>query len=349
MSTVLCVRRSRKRRLTDQVDPSPKTPKVNDVHRSAPGTPSVVSVTPQRSPAVSSADSEDTDDDLFILESASTPKPKTKGFDLSHVKVEGVEVHPNVGMLLECRDDAALGGASETKAERNLTATAAVGTDPPLEPLLENKSRTTQTEVRTIKREKDTENAGDEEPNSVKQTRDGSQNACVTQTLQNGLDIDREAGTHSKEPPLNFSSLNEVQEQQDQLLALMQATAQERDSLREQVHQLTCQLEDTRSRLQELSVKATKKECSHQATQTEDTEEEKDYRGLLERARQRVEELMSVAANGNAPCRSQWKQRSTDELVLQLDQLVHKLSERTEERDQLRLQVSRYKTLKRTA
>ena len=60
-------------------------------------------------------------------------------------------------------------------------------------------------------------------------------------------------------------------------LELMQATVQERDSLKEQVDKLTCELRSVQSKLQELSAINVKKESSHQASQTDEAEEEKDY------------------------------------------------------------------------
>uniref|UniRef100_A0A8D0AA24 MORC family CW-type zinc finger 3a n=1 Tax=Sander lucioperca TaxID=283035 RepID=A0A8D0AA24_SANLU len=167
------------------------------------------------------------------------------------------------------------------------------------------------------------------------------------QTLQNGvthhLDSEEDAGPScsKRDAPLPYPSVTEVQEQQDQLIDLMQATAQERDSFKEQVHTLTCQLQDMQRQLQELSKINVKKECSHQASQTEKTEGGEDYKSLFEKAKQKVDELIKdkeALLAATEPSTAQGD--DMDEIALQVDSLIRKLDERNKERDELRSQVS---------
>uniref|UniRef100_A0A3P9MVB2 Uncharacterized protein n=1 Tax=Poecilia reticulata TaxID=8081 RepID=A0A3P9MVB2_POERE len=100
------------------------------------------------------------------------------------------------------------------------------------------------------------------------------------------MESDEGAGPSSS--VLQYPNIDEVQKQQDKLVELMQETAQERDALREQLKLLTSQLEDVQSRLQQ-QPQAKVKESSHQACQT-DTQT--DYKGLFERAKQKINDLI---------------------------------------------------------
>lgn len=317
-------------------------------------------------------DDDDTDDDIFILEPASTPKPKTT-FSLSKVKTEREQSDSNVGMLMECSDDAAVDDTPETNAAgTGSSESAAAGTGPsPAQPP-ELASITTQTEAPKVKEESQAEGGeravqgiSDERSDinvcSVEQRLIKQEGNSVThsenegrQTLQNGvkhLDRDEDAGpscadaAHKNHSPPHYPNIIEVQEQQDQLLELMQATAQERDSFKEQVDQLTCQLQDMQSRLQELSRINVKKECSHQANQTEETEDVKDYKSLFEKAKQKVDELIKdkeafLATTEAKPSTSQGEEKDIDEIALQVDYLVRELDQRNKEKDEMLSQVS---------
>lgn len=267
-------------------------------------------------------------------------------------------------MLLECSDNAAPDVASETSvAGTGSAGSAAVGTSPSPAPPPGVASTTTQTEVTKVKEEEGDQNQTEGEERAgqsgKEQSSDMDIDVCVEQrvikqessgdacgenqgkqTLQNGvthLDIE--------DSPLHHPSMIEVQEQQDQLLDLMQATAQERDSFKEQVHKLTSQVQDMQSRLQELSQTNVKKECSHQASQTEEMEEGKDYKTLFEKAKQKVDELIKykealLAATETKPSTAQGEEKDIDDIALQVDRLVRELDERNKERDELRSQVS---------
>ncbi|XP_075963210.1 MORC family CW-type zinc finger protein 3a isoform X2 [Anarhichas minor] len=375
---------------------TPKRPKINGNV----DTTTLVEVSPQSSPSLlidnndnddnddndDTDDTDDTDDDIFIVEITSTPKPKNPGFDLTRVKMEQEQSDADVGMLLECSDDAAVGEAPETNvAGTGPSGSAAVGTSPSPAPPAEVASSTTQTEGPKVKREEQDQiqTEGKERAGQSTSTKSGREQSshvdigvCTVeqslmkhensgdtrsaeqgnQTLQNGethhLDSDNVAGPPcanacgEKDSPLPYPSVTEVQAQQDQLLELMQATAVERDSFQEQVHKLTCQLQDVQGRLQELSQINVKKECSHQAIQTEDTEGGKDYKALFERAKQKVDELirdkeLSLTATETKPSAAQCEERDIDEIALQVDSLMRDLDERKKERDELRTQLDR--------
>uniref|UniRef100_A0A4W6CED8 MORC family CW-type zinc finger 3a n=1 Tax=Lates calcarifer TaxID=8187 RepID=A0A4W6CED8_LATCA len=329
--TVCCVHSRGKR--TQAVTPQrmPKRPRVNGVSRRTLNTPSSVDVSPLCSSSAPD-DDDDTDDDLVILETASTPKPQKPSVDLNKVKVEQESTDMNVCMLLESSDDAAVDVTSDKNtAGTSSTGSEAVGTSPSSAPPPEVTSTTTQTEVPKVKKEEiqcQTEGIGKAEESTYN-------NDDTEQTSHMTTDV-------------CSTDITEVQEQQDQLLELMQETAQERDSYKEQVHNLSCQLQDMQSRLQELSEIHVKKECSHQASQTEETKEMEgrdDYKYLFEKAKQKVDELIKekealLATADNKPSTSRGEEEDTDDIALQVDYLMRELDQRNMERDELRSQVS---------
>ncbi|XP_029315454.1 MORC family CW-type zinc finger protein 3a isoform X2 [Cottoperca gobio] len=358
---------------------TPKRPKVNGFQRGKLDTSNLIDVRPLSSPSVLDDNKEDdTDDDIFIMEIVSSPKPKTSRFDPTKVKTEGEQSDANVGMQLECSDDAAVDDASEMNVGG--TGSGAVGASRSRARPSEVTTSTTQTEVSKVKNEEEDhiQNEGEERAGQSTsnqsgraQTTDVAVSVCNVeqsvnksessgaahrenqgkQTLQNGvtrhLDSDEDAGPScvGNDPPLYYPGVIEAQEQQDQLLELMKDTAQERDSFKEQVRSLTCQLQDLQSRLQELSPIKVKKEGSDQASQTEETEGGKDYKDLFEKAKQKVDELIkdkevSLAAAENKPSTSQCKEKEMDEIALQVDYLMRELDQRNNERDELQSQLT---------
>lgn len=157
------------------------------------------------------------------------------------------------------------------------------------------------------------------------------------QMLHNGVESDENPGpSHANDYPALSHNIAEVQQQQDKLMELMQETAMERDALKEQVLQLTSQLEE-RSRT------AVKKECSHQASQPENTEEV-DYKTLFEKAKQKVDELIaSVREYKTNPTSRQSEPEDIDDIALEVDSLVRQLVQANEEKDELRSQVESLK------
>lgn len=116
-------------------------------------------MSPQSSPFVPVVD-DDANDDIFILENVSSPKPQRPDVNLSKIKTEPEE--SDVGMLLECNDDAALDATSaKTVAGMDSERSAHVETSP--SPALHNTvSITTQTEVRKVKMENEGLNQAEE-------------------------------------------------------------------------------------------------------------------------------------------------------------------------------------------
>ncbi|XP_071332067.1 MORC family CW-type zinc finger protein 3a [Trachinotus anak] len=354
---------------------TPKRPRVNGFNRRISNTPSSVDMSPLRSPSAPVVDDDDdTDDDIVILENASTPKPKKPSFDVTKVKTEKEPSDPNICMVLECSDGAAVDVAS---AGTSSTGLAAVGTSPSPGPPLEMTSTTTQTEVPKVKKEEESQYEIEGKGRAEHSTSDTNNNeqrshadvdVCNAEqrvikqegeenthrdTLQKGvthMGSDEAAGPSCagagdrQYSPHHYPSITEVQEQQDQLLELMQVTAQERDSFKEQVRELTCQLQDMQSKLQELSQINVKKECSHQASQTEETLGGNDYKSLFEKAKQKVDELIKdkealLAATETKHCNGQGEAEDTDEIALQVDSLIREVDQRKKENDELRAQL----------
>ncbi|XP_076603893.1 uncharacterized protein LOC143330975 isoform X2 [Chaetodon auriga] len=337
---------------------TPKRPKVNGFNLGTSDSSTSVDVSPRSSPSVPVID--DGDDDIFIFKTASTPKPQKPGFDCTKVKTE--QEQSDVSMPMECSEDAAL----------DATGPAHVGTSPcPAPPT--TVATTSQTQVPGVKKEEEDQSQTEGEERAGQSGKEQSSgvdiNVCSEQrvikqessgdtgenqgkqTLQEGvtcrLDGEDDAGPSCADDkrgsPLHHPSMTDIQEQQDQLVELMQATAQERDSFKEQVHELRCQLQDMQSRLQELSQINVKKECSHQASQTEETQGEKDYKSLFEKAKQKVDELIKdkealLAATETRPSAAQGE--DTDEIALQVDGLLRELDQRNKERDELRSQLA---------
>lgn len=317
-------------------------------------------VSPRSSPSVPVVDDDaDTNDDILILENASTPKPEKSDFDSSAIKTEPEQC--DVGMLLECSDDVALDAALETTVAGMGSAGSATVETSPSPATRKVVSSTTQTEVPKVKKEDEDLNQTEERKQSsaldrnfcfdegrIKQESRGDAHSenQEKQTLQkevtHRLDSDDVTGSYFVDSPPHYSSMIEVQQQQDQLLELMQATAQERDSFKEQVHTLACQLQEAQKRLQELSQINVKRECSHIASQTE---EGVDYKSLFEKAKQKVDKLIKdkralLTTTETKPSAVQGVEKDIDDIAQQVDCLVRELDQSNKERDKLRSQVS---------
>lgn len=112
-----------------------------------------MNMSPQSSPSVP-VDDDSTDDDIFILENASSPKLQRPNFCLSKIKTEPEQ--SDVGMLLEC-DDAAL----DATLKKTVAGSATSETSSLLAP--QNMvSITTQTELQKVKMENEDLNQAEE-------------------------------------------------------------------------------------------------------------------------------------------------------------------------------------------
>ncbi|XP_070770954.1 MORC family CW-type zinc finger protein 3a [Enoplosus armatus] len=247
---------------------TPKRPRENDFHQGTSDTSTSVDASPLSFPSVPiNHDGDDDDDeDIFILETVSTPKPKKTGFDLTKVKTEQEQSDINVDVV------------SETNvAETGSAGSAAVGTSPSPAPLTEVTSITTQTEVHKVKKEEEDRNQTEGEER-VGQSSDMGIDVCVEQsafkkesngdthienqgkqTLRNGgmhlLASDEEAGPSCADTSqLHLPSMTDIEEQQEQLLEMMQTTAQERDSFKEQLDSVEKQRAILASQCEELKL-----------------------------------------------------------------------------------------------
>uniref|UniRef100_A0A3Q2CT21 MORC family CW-type zinc finger 3a n=1 Tax=Cyprinodon variegatus TaxID=28743 RepID=A0A3Q2CT21_CYPVA len=269
----------------------PKRPRMNGFQPSSSDTPPAGNTSPV-SVHTDSSETDDSDDDLVILEKESTPKPQKAARNLPKVKQEKEDGESEITVLLECTDDAAVEEPSEE------TDPAAASCPPS-----GVASATTQTKAPEVKEEKENLNKPE--------GKDGA------------------AG-------------GKVQKQQDKLLELMHGTAQERDSLKEQVKNLRSQLQELQSRLKQLSQASVKKECSHQACQTED---ERDYKCLFEKAKQKIndlikdkEALLATRESKTTINAGQDEEKDIEEISHQVSCLVRELDQSNKERDELRLQ-----------
>uniref|UniRef100_A0A8C5GGN0 CW-type domain-containing protein n=1 Tax=Gouania willdenowi TaxID=441366 RepID=A0A8C5GGN0_GOUWI len=250
---------------------TPKKPRLNGFSVSDPG--AAASSSPSSSSMSAVTDYQNTDNDIVILESASTPKPRLTVSAVGKVKIKKEQSDDDISMLLECFDDAAVDDQMEAEADA-------------------------PAQVKQV--EKGTQSMSAEDQAEIKQEADanGQNEKQNLQVMQNGVSNVLEAKPEMGSSPDNKCPLpylpNEIeaQEQQDQLLVLMQSTALERDCLQVKVHQLTCQLQDIQTEVSSLRIK---KESTDQACQTENTDE-KDFKSLFENARQKeVETSMSLS------------------------------------------------------
>ncbi|KAJ8252978.1 hypothetical protein GJAV_G00207820, partial [Gymnothorax javanicus] len=141
--------------------------------------------------------------------------------------------------------------------------------------------------------------------------------------------------------------LREAQQQQDQLMELMQAVAQERDQYQAQVHQLTCKVQDLETQLEELSHSVVKKELCDQAVGTEERGEDEEAGLLYQRTKQEVEELRRELErqeamgrpDGESGREEEMKSCEEDELAIQVDALFRDLDQSNKEKDELQSQL----------
>ncbi|MED6264610.1 hypothetical protein CHARACLAT_016518, partial [Characodon lateralis] len=330
---------------------TPKRPRMNGLQLTASDTPPAGNASPL---SLSTDSTEDTDDDdLVILETESTPKPLKPAGNLHKIKQEKGDGENPITMLLECSDDAAVDETPEAKAEGGAS-------DAETCPAPGVASATTQTTASEVKQEEASQNqtkgldnaASKKVPDQnllkdrkVKEESGGEGDNQGEQALSNGvahMESDEGAGPSSSSLQ-QCSNISEVQKQQDKLLDLMQDTALERDRLNEQVKKLTSKMQDMQSRLQERSQANIKKECSHQACQTES---QRDYKYLFERARQKINDLIKdkealpAATESETNLSSgQDEEKDIEEISLQVGSLVCELGQRNKERDELRLQL----------
>ncbi|XP_018614720.1 MORC family CW-type zinc finger protein 3a [Scleropages formosus] len=338
----------------------------------------------------------DEDDDILIIESSSTPKPKA-AFDLAKVKTEQLVSEDATGMHLECSEDAAVEAPMEASA-----TTSAMSPPSPM-----HISSTTQTDCRRIVKEEKEEGGEngestggkhsviqqdqdrtEEQPTAAEREAvkeegtehmDERKNDEEAATLDKGqlhpenrneevaIDMEvKDVGSTVMTADLKERLLLEAQQQQDKLMEMMQSAAHERDAYKEQVHQLTCKVEDLEGQLLELRQTMVKKELSDQSTETEwqdegppgcGVEDVRELRALYQQAKQEVEELKQehqtwgAAPQGRASSclrdeEEEEKVYDEDELALQVDSLFRDLDRSNKEIEELKAKLQSMETEK---
>lgn len=336
----------------------------NGTHSSIPETASPgPAVSPSSStslPIIQDSDDDDDitdDDDVLILEANSTPIGKQLPIDTSKIKTEKQLVGPS---------------AQTNPMVTSIMETAAMETSPSPPGQAEGQHVSLSTQTEGHAQVKEEEEGAVEEKGSVnggvRQVMGsvGAGGATVVasreEEVQQPLGEDGEAGTNSsassREPgrtrldtldfslsATDFRNMKEAQEQQDQLMALMQSAANERDSFKEKVNQLMDQLLEKENRVQELTSASLKEECTQQATQTE--ENDPDYKSLYEQAQRKAEMLrVEMEALLQTSCAASCSREGledgasvNDEVALQIDTLLRDLDQINKQRGELQLQM----------
>ncbi|KAL4657007.1 MORC family CW-type zinc finger protein 3-like isoform X1 [Arapaima gigas] len=330
----------------------------------------------------------DDDDDIVIVESSSTPKPKAPSFDLAKVKTEHLISEEVTGMHLECSDDAAMDNPMETGATSTATSPSHVSTTTQTDcrpavkeekdkernniesmgekhSVIQQENGQMEEQPSTAEREaankevaeKVDERKNDEEAAALK--KEQLQPKDRDEVVVTEMEVEDVGSTATAADRKQDQLLLEAQQQQDELMELMQAAANERDAYKEEVHQLTCQMEDLKRQLLELRKIMVKKELSDQYTETDwqdegsagcGVEDVRELRVLYQQAKQEVEELKRGHQDWNAAPQGyassslrdeeeEEKVCDEDELALQVDSLVRDLDRCKKETEELKARL----------
>lgn len=299
---------------------------------------------PATSPSLLDNNNNNTDDDLFIVENTTTPVSGKPGVELIKVKVESDQ--SNIDMQPECggsviHDDSTLRHLVAT-VSRDLETTSNIGAV--------TVGTTTQTEIFRVKEEPQSQNGGRTSQTQVDHFGNGfclrkqpteqetNNEDLETQMIQK---VDANGSTRRSSPQL-FLHVTEPQEEQHQLQVALQAAAQERDSLKEQVQVLTVQLQEAQYTLKELTESTVKKENSQQLIQTEDGN---NYKHLFRKLKQKISELIKdntflLPTVQAQPSVVQGEEKEFCDIVQPVEFLIQELKQRNKERDELCSQVS---------
>ncbi|KAK1797796.1 hypothetical protein P4O66_008144, partial [Electrophorus voltai] len=296
--------------------------------------------------------SADNDDDIFVIESNSTPKPSLSNFDFSIVKSE------------RCNDDIDMDTSVAT--ENTVAAT--------LPPPGGQACSTTQTKPMQVMKQEVEHSEGKEEV---------ERGTCQSETEQGLLPLER--STNQEQEIKSVTSLGkengdvneshstsevtdqtldsctvklELQEDEPrchQMSQLLEATTRERDEYQAQVHLLTSRVEELERSLQEQTEKAGKKQ-----------ESEQEYKALylqaqgeMEQFRHELEKLKREKAQAGVVNKGEGQEGGAgegaqsdggtavpdvdDELACQVDFLMRELDQRTKQKGELE---NRLKNLK---
>lgn len=243
------------------------------------------------------------DDDVVIDETKSTPKPKAPTFSLANVKLERSTSNDAQDSGLVSVTDGSIANAQvamSTQTECRMVIKVEEGQQRKED--VEMKIEEVENDASAMDQcNSEVECGKDEDTEMNRSIKDSMEtercnaDIVIKPSLSHGSD--RRTGglspmaeeTFNVSSPLNIYHIPtlEAQEQQDSLLELMDATAQERDEFKKKAQHLTLELEKKELKLLELSVK---KEFSHQNIQT-DPANEIDYKTQYLQATQHNEQL----------------------------------------------------------
>lgn len=319
------------------------------------------------------------DDDIVIDEIHSTPRPKPSTFDLSKVKTEENNSDNAIGLFMECSDQASVDTETEDTRKGPSTSEGQTSTTTQTECLIikkeeDQKMQKEETEIKKEEIKNDAraikQSPGEVEGGTIKESmevktcsssevfRINLEGIPKENTLsleqQTKSDVENQGGRPSSSTSffpnveINLLPTTEAQKQQDNLLEILDATAQERDKFKEQVLEKEIQL-------LKLSMK---KDHSHQSVQTDPSE---DFRTLYLQANKSIQKLteerdelkMKVEAllKGKAEeeaCHERLKAESEghsstvnadDEMALQVDFFLRELDTRNTECQELRCKL----------
>ncbi|XP_039511786.1 MORC family CW-type zinc finger protein 3a [Pimephales promelas] len=241
------------------------------------------------------------DDDIAIDETKSTPRPAPFTFDLSKVKKEESTSKDEVGLYMGCSDQTTMNTSTSNYQTTTTTQTERLIVKEEEDQQINREEIETDNKGReqsTTDVECKISNAAEiiQAPVEVERchSADGSRPkfAKLEDTIKEDRisfehpksDVENHEGTtsttHFSNIEIDLMPTHEAQKQQDNLLKLLEDTAQERDELKEQVQEKDIEL-------LKLTVN---KHYSHQSIQT-DPSEEQHYKTLYLQATQSIKEL----------------------------------------------------------
>ncbi|XP_077072665.1 MORC family CW-type zinc finger protein 3a [Siphateles boraxobius] len=242
------------------------------------------------------------DDDIAIDETNSTPRPKPLTFDLSKVKAEESTSEDAVGLNMECSDQATMKTSTSNDQTNITTQTEHFIVKVEEEQQIKrdeivNDAKGMEQSATDVKCKMSNSAEIIQDPGEVEtcSSAEGSRPNLEGTIKENRIgfehpksDVENHEGTTSTTSKSSlFSNIekdlmptHEAQKQQDNLLILLEATARERDELKEQVREKDIEL-------LKLTVN---KDYTHQSIQT-DPSEGQQYKTLYLQATQRIKEL----------------------------------------------------------
>ncbi|XP_062861509.1 MORC family CW-type zinc finger protein 3-like [Trichomycterus rosablanca] len=322
----------------------------------------------------------DVDDDIVIVESCSTPRPKLTqpSFDITKVKLEHKESEDKQKIHTDQTDHVAMED-NKTTATTSLSVSTghvcistqtnqdnSVKKEVDKTDSMQDRNREEENQLEMDYRQEQQSTAHElgpieEEPMEL------NENAIKLDQKSNSAEFpDRISPNISAKPLLDVKpeanlenmALNVVdaQQQQDNLMELLEAAAQERDESRAEQHRLILQVEELQSQLLELKQNIVKKEQNHQSTQTS-PEMTQDYKVQYLEAKENIkklqlelEELKTKGLdreNKSKESKAEALAEVDDDVACQIDLLLRELDERNKKQEELMKKVESLEDEKR--